>query len=216
MPNNNPKNNFFGYTDPVMVVITRKQIDVGMNRLLNDKNGQKLHHELFGLDIEWKPVSPGKKEYNPTALLQIYRPGVAVIFRMNKLVQEHKWEYGENVPYKFPESIKIFLEDPGFRKSGLNINQDVAKLKADFGVEVRGHHDIRDLQLCMDSDRKGMKYLAKKYLNLEISKSLAVSDWEQPFLSRKQICYAATDAFISRELFIAMGGLKDQKFLTIK
>jgi ribonuclease D len=50
----------------------------------------------------------------------------------------------------------------------------------------------------------GLRNLSANLLGVRISKGAQCSNWAREALSTKQIVYAATDAWISRELFLAM------------
>ena len=50
----------------------------------------------------------------------------------------------------------------------------------------------------------GLRSLTAIFLKQRISKGAQLSNWERSKLSRSQISYAATDAWISRELHLVM------------
>jgi ribonuclease D len=53
----------------------------------------------------------------------------------------------------------------------------------------------------------GVRNLAGIFLKVRIPKSIKTSNWAAPKLSAAQIGYAATDAWICRELFLQFQGL---------
>lgn len=191
---------YFSYYSPVSVVSTKNQVRPALEKL---KNGVEPG-AIYGFDMEWKPMFDNSS-YNKTALIQLYvkrRDGikVAVLFRINKLIEESHYEEESG----FPEELKTFLEDKNILKSGINITNDALKLKRDFDVDLRGFLEILDIDTVKEFKNPSMKKLAKQFLNIDISKKLSTSNWENHRLSRKQIGYAATDAFISRELYIVL------------
>ena len=48
--------------------------------------------------------------------------------------------------------------------------------------------------------------MAALVLNIRISKAQQVSNWENPVLSKAQIDYAATDAWLCREVYLRLIG----------
>lgn len=80
------------------------------------------------------------------------------------------------------------------------------KLWEDYDLEVSNVVDLREWAAEELNKKKllnsGLKYLGKKIAGIEIEKpkSVTTSAWDQRWLSRKQICYACIDAYISFEV----------------
>ena len=53
----------------------------------------------------------------------------------------------------------------------------------------------------------GLRNLAGMFLKIRIPKNTKTSNWAAPNLSAAQIHYAATDAWVCRELFLRFRGL---------
>ena len=53
-----------------------------------------------------------------------------------------------------------------------------------------------------------LRNLAAGLLGVRVSKKARLTNWEASALSAAQICYAATDAWVSRELYLVMDSLK--------
>jgi hypothetical protein len=190
----------WSYPEPVFVVSSPKQIDSAIIRLLGHAEPKHSEPLLLGLDVEWKPMFSDADPYNPTALIQLYRPGSAVLFRMNTLREEA----GDQ--FEFPAKLRELLENPSIRKSGLGVRGDAERLQNDFGVQVQGCLEIQELPLYSRCFPKSMVALAAMFLGIRISKTQATSNWENARLTHHQIRYAATDAYLSRELYLAMSG----------
>jgi ribonuclease D len=62
----------------------------------------------------------------------------------------------------------------------------------DLGIVARRHR----------MDQTGLRNLAGIFLGVRIPKGARTSNWAAPRLSAAQITYAATDAWICRELFL--------------
>jgi ribonuclease D len=54
----------------------------------------------------------------------------------------------------------------------------------------------------------GLKGMTEEVLNLTLSKRAKLSNWESKDLKNDQKLYAATDAWIGREIFIALDQYK--------
>ena len=65
-----------------------------------------------------------------------------------------------------------------------------------------GFIEIADLTKKLGYENRGLRALAGLLLGGRISKAAQVSNWARPELDEKQIRYAATDAWISRELYV--------------
>ena len=65
-----------------------------------------------------------------------------------------------------------------------------------------GFVEISDLTVKLGYENRGLRALAGLLLEGRISKAAQVSNWARKELDSKQIRYAATDAWISRELYV--------------
>ena len=70
-----------------------------------------------------------------------------------------------------------------------------------------GFMDLGNLARSVDIPTHGLRNLAANLLGIRISKSARCTNWARPDLSSKQVRYAATDAWISRELYLAFARL---------
>lgn len=152
--------------------------------------------EVVGFDMEWKPQYVSKKHggiQNETAVLQL---GVETsclvlhIYHMSTL----------------PKALVSILGDENIIKVGSGINQDGLKLKKDRGLALKGLADNQLMvkQLDPASKKIGMKALAKRFLGVELDKSVAKSNWEKFPLKLCQIEYAAKDAWVGLKIFQEM------------
>ncbi|ETR74391.1 MAG: hypothetical protein OMM_06354 [Candidatus Magnetoglobus multicellularis str. Araruama] len=71
-----------------------------------------------------------------------------------------------------------------------------------------GFVDIGEISKIIGLQTNGLRNLAVNLLGFRISKSCQKSNWGKKKLSRQQILYAATDAWVSRQLFLQMKRLK--------
>ena len=73
-----------------------------------------------------------------------------------------------------------------------------------WGVKVRGLLDLIPLARHAGCDSFSLRSLAALYLSIRISKSAQTSNWQNKVLTKHQQVYAATDAWVCREIFLRM------------
>ncbi len=140
----------------------------------------------LGFDTETRP-SFKKGEYHPPALIQLCTADCAYLFRISKT--------------KTLKPLLPILESPNILKTGVAIKDDVKELRAMEAFEAAGFIEIADITQKLGYSNRGLRTLAGLLLNGRISKAAQVSNWARQELDDKQIRYAATDAWISRELY---------------
>lgn len=104
---------------------------------------------------------------------------------------------------KIPIELKEILEDPEIIKAGVTPASDAQYLLQDYAIQTNGTFDLRFLALIAKQKAEGLAKLSKSVLDVELDKDWHVrcSDWEIEQLSRRQINYAAMDAFVAIEIF---------------
>ncbi|MDR2735717.1 MAG: 3'-5' exonuclease domain-containing protein 2 [Puniceicoccales bacterium] len=146
-----------------------------------------LKHNVLGFDTESKPAFRKGESYSPS-LVQISTDKTVYLFKLAKI--------------NGIKSLIPLLESQDVKKVGIAIRDDINKLKELGNFEDAGFVDISDLTKILGIENTGLRTLAGIFLRYRISKSLQVTDWSKEILSKKQIIYAATDAWVSRELFM--------------
>ncbi|KAF3341762.1 Werner Syndrome-like exonuclease isoform X1 [Carex littledalei] len=154
----------------------------------------------LGFDLEWKPsfrkgVGPGK-----TAVMQICMD-TACCYVM------HVIHSG------IPSILKSFLEDSSSVKVGIGIAGDATKLLKDYGVNMQSLMDLSDLgsaKLTGTRNIWNLSALMETVMCKQLSKrhSIRLGNWENT-LSKKQLQYAATDAFACWHLYEVLNGMPD-------
>ncbi|XP_078375880.1 uncharacterized protein LOC144659340 [Oculina patagonica] len=159
---------------------------------------------VVGFDIEWKPQFVSKKKggtENETAVLQL---GVETsclvlhIYHMSEL----------------PKSLISILGDGNILKVGVEIKEDASKLKRHRGLVCEGMVDIRVMAMkslgipakAPKMPKLGLKALTKRFLDIELEKTkkVATSNWENFPLQLRQIEYAALDAWVGVNIYQAI------------
>jgi ribonuclease D len=101
-----------------------------------------------------------------------------------------------------PDSITNLLSNVNIIKSGVAIDQDLIELQQILNFETGGFIDLGDIARSKGLPHHGLRGLAAYLLNFRISKSGRTSNWSANQLTKKQIKYAATDAWLGRELYL--------------
>ncbi|MBR4821755.1 MAG: 3'-5' exonuclease domain-containing protein 2 [Bacteroidales bacterium] len=146
--------------------------------------------KVLGFDTETKPVfSPGQ-HHNGVALLQLSGPDQAFLFRIQKLNLRHR--------------ICHILSNPEIIKVGAAALDDVRGLQRYREFEPRGFVDLQKIVWEWGIRDKSVKKMAANILGVKISKSQQLSNWEAETLNPHQQLYAATDAWICREMYLKL------------
>lgn len=154
-----------------------------------------LHNEkLLGFDTETKP-SFKKGRVHPVALLQLSTRDEAFLFRLNKV--------------KLPEFIIDVLEDETITKVGVALKDDLNGLNKLVPFEPAGFIDLQHFVKDFGIEDNGLKKLVANILGFRISKKSQTSNWELDELSSEQLDYAATDAWVCRQIYEALTGQRE-------
>jgi len=154
-------------------------------------------HYILGLDSEWKPER-NKGDCHPTSVLQLSGPSITLVIQMQQVMPEKVAE----------SSLSALLQNEKILKVGVSVAQDVGRLLRDFNLHTRGFIDLNDLTSMINHTRPSLMDLSIEYLGVEWGgmkgvgeSSITMSDWSVRKLSKDQLYYAASDAFISRKCF---------------
>lgn len=149
---------------------------------------EKLKHEtILGFDTETRPTFK-KGDYYPPALIQLGTPDCVYLFRISVT--------------KTLAPLLPILESESILKTGVAIKDDVKELRKMEDFKSGGFVEIADITLKLGYENRGLRALSGLLMQGRISKAAQVSNWARPELDKKQIRYAATDAWISRELYV--------------
>lgn len=144
---------------------------------------------LIGIDTETKP-SFKKGQINSVALLQIATDQKAYIIRLKSVTMGM-------------ELASIF-SDETIVKVGIAVKDDLKDLKKLHTFEEKSIVDLNLFAPKLGFESIGAKKLSALVLGIRISKRQQVSNWEQKNLTNAQIVYAATDAWICREIYLKL------------
>ena len=144
---------------------------------------------VLGFDTETKP-SFTKGNVNTVALLQLSTYEKSFLFRLNRI--------------GLPLPVIDLLSDPGIIKVGAAIKDDIRGLQCIIDFDGNSFLELQQYVCSFGIENFSLKKLAAIVLRIRISKRQQVSNWEAVELSVGQLRYAATDAWVSLEIYNAL------------
>lgn len=144
---------------------------------------------VLGFDTETRPAFRKGQSYLPS-LLQLGGADAVYIFQLKKI--------------KELDRLFTVLENPNVQKVGVAMDFDIRKLKEIQEFSPQGFVDLEALTDSVGIENNGLRKLTAIVLGFRISKGSQRSNWANENLTDKQIAYAATDAWVSREMYYAL------------
>jgi len=146
--------------------------------------------KIIGFDTETRPCfSPNQPRYG-VSLLQLSGPGKAYLFRLKKMGMHRR--------------LCNLLSDKRIIKVGAAIHDDIRGLQKLHDFEAGGFVDLQKIVGEYGIRDKSVKKMTAIILGFRISKTQQLSNWEADQLSESQCKYAATDAWVCREMYIRL------------
>ncbi|MBR6933668.1 MAG: 3'-5' exonuclease domain-containing protein 2 [Bacteroidales bacterium] len=161
---------------------------------LGEEFGEAIRYlkrqKVLGFDTESRPCFNADQPHYGTSLLQLSGPGKAFLFRLKKI--------------GMPKRLCSILANPDIIKVGAAINDDIRGLQRVHGFVAQSFVDLQQLAPEYGIQDKAVKKLTAIILGFKISKAQQLSNWEAETLSEPQKRYAATDAWVCREMFLKL------------
>ncbi len=176
------------YTGSIHVIDSDKKVSAAVRVLSSEK--------VLGFDTETRPAFKKGESYSPS-LIQFAANDVVYIFQLR-----HINSY---------EPLVGILTDKKVRKTGIAVSDDIKKLNNVFPFETSGFIEMAGLAARAGIKNVGLRGLAALLLGFRISKQTQCSRWDVPKLVPAQITYAATDAWICRDIYFALLGILRKK-----
>jgi len=160
-----------------------------INRLQDVKTscGILQKENILGFDTETRPAFQ-KGEYYTPSIIQLAGEKSVYIFQLHQV--------------GFCKPLKQLLSNRGVLKCGVAIKHDLSQLNLLSEFIPRGFVDLGELARKSLVPHHGLRGLAAYFLHFRISKQAQLSNWNIKTLKKKQIIYAATDAWLGRELYL--------------
>ena len=151
--------------------------------------------KVIGFDTETRPTfSPQQPRYG-VALLQLSGKDKAFLFRVNKIGMHRR--------------LCNLLASDKVIKVGAAIHDDIRGLQKLHDFKPAAFVDLQKIGCEWGIRDKAVKKMAAIILGFRISKTQQLSNWEAETLSESQCKYAATDAWVCREMYIKL--MKSEK-----
>jgi ribonuclease D len=169
------------YSGPVHLPRTREEIYAAT---------QDLHKErVLGFDTETRPSFKKGQHFKPS-LVQLAGEHAVYLFQLKRL----------------ETLIPLFdlLESPNILKTGVALKRDHEELLHWVSFSPAGFIDLAPAASSAGYEKTGLRNLCGMLLDFRISKKAQVTNWARKELTAEQIRYAATDAWISRDLYFAL------------
>ena len=166
--------------------------------VLVDREGEQLDQALrylkrqrvLGFDTETRPTFSPDQHSTGTALLQLSGGGRAFLFRLKKI--------------GLPKPLAAILANPSVVKVGAATLDDVRGLQKITPFSPKGFVDLQSIVSEYGIRDKSVKKMTAIILGVKISKAQQLSNWEAEHLSESQQRYAATDAWVCREMYLKL------------
>lgn len=144
---------------------------------------------ILGFDTETRPSFQRGDNY-PVALLQLCGSRGVWLFQLGWLPQ--------------PGPLFEVLANPSILKVGVAIHDDIKKLRDLSDFAPAGFVEVSQLSSKAGIVNTGLRALAAMFLGCRISKAAQVTNWSRRILTEQQLNYAATDAWVSREVYLRL------------
>ena len=194
MKKKNKNNNYSKLTNEYINELPLKYFegDIKIIRTKKDlKNACDILKEesILGFDTETRP-SFKKGQFFLPSLIQLAGIKSVFIFQLKKC--------------GFNERLIKILSDPLLIKCGVAVGQDIKVLQKMTFFEPSGFIDLGQVAQERNLKNYGLRNLTALLLKFRISKSSKTTNWSVNDLSIKQMEYAATDAWVSREIYFKL------------
>ncbi len=172
---------------PIHLLTKQHQLQEAIDRLHKEK--------VLGFDTETRPAFQKGQSF-PPALLQLATGHEVFLLRL--------------APIGLPDALRDILANPAIIKTGVSLSHDRQELEKIAPFTGRGFIDLGGEAKQLHIKNHGLRGLCAVLLGFRISKSQQTSNWSKKQLSEAQLRYAATDAWVGRELYFSLKGLASQ------
>jgi ribonuclease D len=149
--------------------------------------GELKKETLLGFDTETRPAFRRGESYRPSVL---------------QLATAHKVYLLQLKQTGLTAGISSVLADKNIIKAGISIRDDLKELRKLADFEPGGFVELARCAKKAGIKNLGLRGMGALLLGFRISKKEQVSNWAKAELTPSQIKYAATDAWLGRELYL--------------
>lgn len=169
------------YEGPVCLVATRTELDAAIADIANES--------IVGFDTETRPTFRKGEHYLPS-LVQVATARAVYLFQLRRV---------DVIP-----GLAEMLSEPRIAKVGVAVARDLHDLKEVFSFTEKNVIDLGVVARRHGLEQTGVRNLAGIFLRCRVLKGPRTSNWAATTLTSAQIAYAATDAWICRELYLRL------------
>ena len=166
------------YEGDIEILTSKDNIQAAINDL--------KYYDLIGFDTETKPTFV-KGPLNPPSIMQLACDDKVYIF-----------QFDNDEIFK---QLSLILSNKNITKCGVSVDRDLIELMYLSPFDPISFVDLGNVARENEIPHHGLRGLVAMFLKHRISKGSQTSDWSKISLSDSQISYAATDAWVSLELF---------------
>lgn len=141
----------------------------------------------IGFDTETRPAFR-KGETHPPALAQVATARAVYLFPLQRL--------------DFSGTLGELLAEHAIVKAGVALAEDLRQLQGLFAFQPAAVADLGHAAKRHGLKQTGLRNLAGIFLGARIAKGAKTTNWAARRLTAQQMTYAATDAWICRELYL--------------
>lgn len=167
-------------------IIVIDSVGAEFNRAIAYLRSQKV----IGFDTETRPTFTSTQPRYDVSLLQLSGPDKAFLFRVNKIGLHRR--------------LCNLLASDKVVKVGAAIHDDIRGLQKLHDFKPASFVDLQKVGCEWGIRDKAVKKMAAIILGFRISKTQQLSNWEAETLSESQCKYAATDAWVCREMYLKL------------
>lgn len=145
------------------------------------------NRKIIGFDTESRPCFSADQPHYGVSLLQLSGSDKAFLFRIKTLGMR--------------KELCAILSNPNIIKVGAAVRDDIRGLQKYARFTANGFVDLQKMVEKYGIADKSVKKMTAIVLGFRISKTQQLSNWEAESLSDAQQLYAATDAWVCREMY---------------
>ena len=172
------------YRGPIRLVAA----EADLRRALHEIRSERV----VGFDTETRPVFRKGQSHAPS-LVQIATSHAVHLFPLAQL--------------DCSRALGEVLGNAQIVKAGVALARDLAELQKLFPFTAANVLDLGDIAKHRGMEQTGLRNLTGLFLGGRVTKGPQTSNWARPNLSPSQLCYAATDAWVCRELYLRFENL---------
>jgi len=169
------------YDRSIRIIRTREELAAAAVRLKRER--------VLGFDTETRPAFRKGESY-PPALLQLAGSYTVYLFQLRFL--------------SLPRVLREIFSSSRIIKAGVAPEYDIRKLKELKPFREAGFVDLSWIAKRAGILNHGLRGLTAVLLGFRISKGAQRSNWGREILTPAQVRYAATDAWVSRKIYLQL------------